>query len=260
MGVGGGGCPLESSYCHAWRNDKMERRPWLSLFGKAGVLVVSCNSDPEGGLDASMSPAPSTRLMAVLKIAPQNWLMATFVADDKGTLCSHGLYFSPFTHGLILMFLLCRFHRPWKQGVSSVKKCWAENFSDAATSCSAVTLQRAWSLFVFSESLAFFQHPRLSHQRCEGAGVGDKMTVMFAAVCPGDYWTSPHGSWLVGEDFGGASLTLRMRVEGEKKQSCHSVSVVFLYYFMDSFDKAVWIRVVGGSCACDQLHLFLTDE
>lgn len=26
------------------------------------------------------------------------------------------------------------------------------------------------------------------------------MRVMLAAVCPGDYCTSPHGSWLVEED------------------------------------------------------------
>lgn len=205
----------------------MERCPWLSLFGKAGVLVVSCNSDPEGGLDASTSPAPSTLLMAVLKIAPQNWLIATFVADDKGTLCSHGLYFSPLTHCLLLMFLVCRFHRPWKQGVSSVKNCWAENFSEAARSCSAVTVQRAWSLFVFSESLAFFQHPRLSHQRCEGAGVGEKMTVMFAAVCPGDYWMSPHGSWLVEEDFGGASDSQDESGGRKKKNNLVIQSVLF---------------------------------
>lgn len=50
------------------------------------------------------------------------------------------------------------------------------------------------------------------------------MTVMLAAVCPGDYWTLPHGSWLV------EPLTHRTREE--EKQSCHSVSVVFLFFFV----------------------------
>lgn len=50
---------------------------------------------------------------------------------------------------------------------------------------------------------------------------------------------SPHGSWLVKEDFGGASDSQDESGGRKKKQSCHSVSVVFLYYFMDSFDKAV---------------------
>lgn len=55
------------------------------------------------------------------------------------------------------------------------------------------------------------------------------MTVMFAAVCPGEYWTSSRGSWLVKEDFGGASDS--QDESGGKKQSCHSVSVGFFVLF-----------------------------
>lgn len=64
------------------------------------------------------------------------------------------------------------------------------------------------------------------------------MTVMFVAVCPGDYWTSPRGSWLVEEDFGGASDS-QDEGRGKKNNPVIQSVLFFLYYFMDSFDKAV---------------------
>lgn len=142
--------------------------------------------------------------MIVLKINRQDWLIVAIKAEyDKGALSSHDFLFSAYKH--FPYICLPRFHRPWKQGVSSVKKCWAWTFSEAARSCSMVTVQRAWSPFAFSVSLTFFQHPWRSYHQYEGTRVGEKMTVMFATVCPGDYWTSPRGSWLVEEDFGRAS-------------------------------------------------------
>lgn len=56
-GEGGGGVVLWSSYCQATRNDKMPPCPWLSLFGKQGVLVVTVTvTQREDGDGAHVQP------------------------------------------------------------------------------------------------------------------------------------------------------------------------------------------------------------
>ena len=61
---------------------------------------------------------------------------------------------------------------------------------------------------------------------------------------------------------GGRGLWWSLWLSGreQRKKSILSFSQCFFFVLiMDSFDEAVWIRVVERS-ACDQLHLFLTDE
>lgn len=62
-------------------------------------------------------------------------------------------------------------------------------------------------------------------------GCGREMRVMLAAVCPGDYRTSPHGSWQVEEDL--EPLTLVTRAEREKNKQNNLViqSVLFFVLF-----------------------------
>ncbi len=147
--------------------------------------------------------------------------------DDGGSLCFHGFNFSP-SHMVSPLVCLSRFHRPWKQGVSSVKKCWAWKCFWSCSKLLSGDGSKSLKPFVFSASLAFFQHPWLSYHQCEGMGVGEKM-VMFAAVCPGDHWSSPHGSWLVEEDFGGASDSQDER--RGKKNNLVIQSVLFFVLF-----------------------------
>ncbi|KAL7398052.1 hypothetical protein ABVT39_003531 [Epinephelus coioides] len=68
------------------------------------------------------------------------------------------------------------------------------------------TVQRAWSLFVFSVSLAFFQHPQLSYHLCEGTGCGREDD---SNVCGSVSWRLLNvATWKLaarGEDCGGAS-------------------------------------------------------
>lgn len=110
--------------------------------------------------------------------------------------------------------------------------------------------------------LRIFRHPWPSYYQYEVTGMGEMMMVMLALACPGDCWVPnvETGRW--------KRLWWSLWLSGQEqsikktKQSCHSVIVFFSFFCTNSWtpDKIVWICVVGRSCACDQLHLFLTDE
>lgn len=54
------------------------------------------------------------------------------------------------------------------------------------------------------------------------------MMVLSVAVCPGDYWTSPHGSWLLEEDL--EPLTLGTRAEEKINLVIQSVLFFFVLF------------------------------
>lgn len=129
-------------------------------------------------------------------------------SGNKGT-----LLLSPFISIPFLSICLSRFHRPWKCGVSSVKKCWALTFPEAARSCSVATVQRARSLSVFGAPFLKNLPPPLTiilSVWSHGYGRDDD-----GNVSTGVSWrllSAKRGNWQVEETLV-EPLTLRTRAE-----------------------------------------------
>lgn len=120
---------------------------------------------------------------------------------------------------------LSRFHRPWKPGVSSVKKCWV------------------WSLlFAFRVSLNIRPAP-------------GGMTAVFAPARPGHYWTGPHpGGWWK-RTSGGASVSLDGNRGGGKKKQKNKNDLVIqsVLVFFVLFYGLLWqgsVNLFSGKKSC----------
>lgn len=205
--------------------------------------------------------SPSAHLMTVLKIAPRNWLIAAIIAgcDDKGTFCTHDLYCSPLTQGLSACL------SPQVPPAMKVGSFFCEemlSLRDFLKLLQLLSGDSSKNLKPFRLQCVFNILPApltiISSIWGHGCGREDDDNVCGSmswrlldvpawklAAGRGLWWSL----WLSGREWRGKKTILSF------SQCCF-----LLYYFMDSFDKAVWICVVGRSCACDQLHLFLTDE
>lgn len=91
------------------------------------------------------------------------------------------------------------------------------HFPEAARSCSVVTVQRTWSLFVFSVLNIL---PAPSYYWYEVMGVGEMMVILRPCVLMTLGW--PQGSWLLEETLV-EPLTLRTRAEGKNNLVNHSL-------------------------------------
>lgn len=188
---GGRGCPPEFSLL----GSKAWWKATVSLVNLVWKAPCDCNSDPEGGPECTRT---ALLFITVLKIAPQNgcWLMAAMI---RGHLVTNAPFISPgSTDHESAEFLLWRNAELW-------------NFLQLLEAA------RRWQIkepgaFLSGVFVKILPPPfRPSYCQYEVKDVGEKMMVVLATVCPGDYWM-PRGSWQVEETLV-EPLTLRTRTE-----------------------------------------------